>query len=105
MKKTGFQLKLGVRLSALRDPQRKGDKRKIEEDWYQIIQVFTSAYKTSTGASQCCALRDLIWEYICRKKKLKETLESKTSQSEQLVSEVYNIENKVKKDTRGKRDG
>lgn len=70
VKKTELQLKLGGRLSALRDPQREGDKRKTEEDWYQIIQVFTSAYKTSTGASQCCALRNLIWEYICRRKKL-----------------------------------
>lgn len=73
---------IGDRLPALRYPQREGDKRKIEEDWYQIIQVFTSAYKTSTGASQCCALRDLIWKYINfvgERKKLKETLDSKTS--------------------------
>lgn len=57
-------------------------KGKVIRDWYKIIQVFTSAYKTSTGASQCCALRDLIWKYINfvgERKKLTETLDSKLS--------------------------
>lgn len=52
VKKTDFQLEFGDRLSALRDPQKEDDERKTKEDWY----AFTSAYKTSTGASQCCVL-------------------------------------------------
>lgn len=98
MKKTDFQLEFGDRFSALRDPQREDDKRKIKEDWYEIKQAFTSAYKTSTEASQCCALG-----YTCRR--TKETLDSIKHRNRSKQCQVYNTANKVKQDTRGKGEG